>query len=90
MGIDEPVMDESEGRFLAYIACRINHEVGRFQREEQCATRTRAHIRLLAHRALEILGGRDELDAWLNAGTQVTELLWAPGVKVRPSPHTHG
>ena len=80
MRMREPVLDESEGRFLAYLACRINCEVDRFQREEQCA-----QIRLLADRALQILGSRDELDAWLEAATRVTELTRASAFRSEAS-----
>ena len=67
------VLSEAEGPFLTYLACRINGELGRFERGEQCEARTRAHIRLLANRAREILG-RDEVDAWLEAASNLAEL----------------
>lgn len=70
-------LSESEGQFLLYVTCRINLEVGRFQRGEQDQARTRAQISLLAERALEILGNRHELEAWLQAATRATELPWA-------------
>jgi hypothetical protein len=70
-------ISESEGKFLLYVACRINCEVGRFQRGEQDQVRTRAQISLPAERALEILGNRHELEAWLEAATRAMELPWA-------------
>jgi hypothetical protein len=68
------VISESEGKFLLYVACRINCEVDRFQRKEQDEARTRAQISLLADRALEILGNGHELAAWLEAATTATEV----------------
>jgi hypothetical protein len=70
------VISESEGNFLLYVACRITCEVERFQRGEQDQARTCAQISLLAERALEILGNRQELEAWLEAATRATELPW--------------
>ena len=76
-GVNTLVISESEGRFLLYVACRINCEVERFQRGEQDEARTRTQISLLADRALEILGNRHELEAWLEAATRAMELPWA-------------
>ena len=70
-------LSESEGQFLHYVACRIDWEVGRLLRGEQGHLRTLHHLRLLAQRALEILGDSHELDAWLEAATRVRELPWA-------------
>ena len=51
-------LSESEGQFLLYVTCRINREVGRFQRGEQDQAHTRAEIGLLSRRCARILGNR--------------------------------
>jgi hypothetical protein len=63
------MMDPSEGRFLTYIARRIDHEVARCQRRAQSAVQARVNIDRLATCALEVLGSQDELEAWLEAAT---------------------
>jgi hypothetical protein len=68
------VIDPSEGRFLTYIARRIDDEVARCQRCKQSAAQTRVNIDRLATCALEVLGSKDELEAWLEAATSKTAL----------------
>jgi hypothetical protein len=63
------MIDPNEGRFLTYIARRIDCEVARCQRCEQSAVQTRVNIDRLARCALEVLGSKDELAAWLEAAT---------------------
>ena len=67
--MSKQVIDQSEGRFLTYIACRIDCEMARLQWCEQSETETCVNIDRLATRALEILGSKDELEAWLEAAT---------------------
>jgi hypothetical protein len=76
-GVSTLVLSEGEGKFLLYIACRINYEVDRFRRGEQSEARTRAHVKQLADRALEILDSKDEVDAWLDTAIRARELLRA-------------
>jgi hypothetical protein len=72
------MIDQSEGRFLTYIARRIDHEVARWQRCVQSAAQARLNIDRLAACALEILGSKDELEAWLEAATSKTALPRLP------------
>jgi hypothetical protein len=72
------MIDPSEGRFLTYIARRIDHEVARCQRREQSAVQARVNIDRLATCALEVLGSKDELEAWLEAATSEPALPRLP------------
>ena len=72
------MIDPSEGRFLTYIARRIDCEVAHCQRCEQSAAQTRVNIDRLATCALEVLGSKDELEAWLEAATSKTALPRLP------------
>ena len=81
-------LSESEGKFLRYVACRIDWEADRCQRGEQGEAGTSAQISLLAERALEILEDRHELEAWLEAATRgdgapssTAKMTRPPGVK---------
>ena len=69
---DRGARSGNEGRFLAYVACRINREVDRFQQEQ---AHTHEYIGQLAELALEILGSRDKLEAWLKAATRAREVF---------------
>jgi hypothetical protein len=62
-----------ENSFLDYIASRINWEVGRFRLAEQTEAETGAHISALADLALEVLGSRSEVEAWLQMVTEAPE-----------------
>ena len=53
------MIDQSEGRFLTYIARRIDCEVAHCQRCEQSEAQTRVNIDRLATCALEVLGSKD-------------------------------
>jgi hypothetical protein len=72
------MMDPNEGRFLTYIARRIDHEVARCQRCEQSAVQARVNVDRLARCALEVLGSKDELEAWLEAATSAPALPRLP------------
>jgi hypothetical protein len=65
--------NEVENSFLDYIASRINWEVGRFRLAEQTEAETGAHISALADLALEVLGSRSEVEAWLQMVTEAPE-----------------
>lgn len=65
---------ESEDKFLNYIAAQINWEVGRFQRAKQIEAEARARISALAELTLEILGSRNQVEAWLEAATEAREV----------------
>jgi hypothetical protein len=62
-----------ENSFLDYIASRINWEVGRFRLAKQTEAETGAHISALADLALEVLGSRSEVEAWLQMVTEEPE-----------------
>jgi hypothetical protein len=54
--------------------------VDRFQQEQ---AHTHAYIGQLAELALEILGSREEVEAWLKAATRATELSGAAKTDVK-------
>lgn len=69
---------ECEDKFLNYIAAQINWEVGRFQSAKQVEEEARARISALADLTLEILGSRNQVEAWLEAATKAREAPFTP------------
>jgi hypothetical protein len=82
----EPAALGEDAGFLAYVACRIRNEIGCYLRSELTEAETSERIGRLSVLALEILGTRIELEAWLAGVTRATELSEGPGRFDRATP----
>lgn len=66
-------LQDDERAYLAYVARRIDHEVGLLHEGHQDPEITVQHIQQLAALAKDILG-EDEVQGWLEAATRAPEL----------------